>query len=104
MPWRSVWGGRAGPSHAPQPQLSDTLWSGRGGDKDYHDYGRQAAADAIADAGVAFEDIQQAVVGYVYGEGPGRGCPPRHGRAHRPPATHPQATRRAGSASCMSLA
>src|SRR5947199_1419913 len=35
---------------------------------DYHDWAREAGEKALADAGVGFERVQQAYVGYVYGE------------------------------------
>jgi acetyl-CoA acyltransferase len=35
---------------------------------DYHDWAREAGSSALADAGVAYETIEQAYVGYVYGE------------------------------------
>jgi len=35
---------------------------------DYPDWAREAGEKALADAGVRYEDVQQAYVGYVYGE------------------------------------
>ena len=35
---------------------------------DYHDWAREAGQKALADAGVRFDEIEQAYVGYVYGE------------------------------------
>jgi acetyl-CoA acyltransferase len=37
-------------------------------DWDYHDMGREAGEAALADASLAYDDIQSAVVGYVYGD------------------------------------
>ncbi|HEY1590516.1 MAG TPA: lipid-transfer protein [Solirubrobacteraceae bacterium] len=37
-------------------------------DGDYHDWAREAGERALADAGVRFDEVQQAYVGYVYGE------------------------------------
>jgi acetyl-CoA acyltransferase len=37
-------------------------------DWDYPDMAREAGTAALADAGVAYSDVQQACVGYVYGE------------------------------------
>ena len=35
---------------------------------DYHDWAREAGEMALADAGVSYDEVQQAYVGYVYGE------------------------------------
>jgi acetyl-CoA acyltransferase len=35
---------------------------------DYHDWAREAGERALADAGVSYTEVQQAYVGYVYGE------------------------------------
>jgi len=35
---------------------------------DYHDWGREAGGRALADAGVRYEEVEQAYAGYVYGE------------------------------------
>ncbi|MDX6658776.1 MAG: acetyl-CoA acyltransferase [Solirubrobacteraceae bacterium] len=35
---------------------------------DYHDWAREAGKMALADAGVGYDEVQQAYVGYVYGE------------------------------------
>lgn len=35
---------------------------------DYHDWAREAGERALADAGIGYEAVQQAYVGYVYGE------------------------------------
>jgi acetyl-CoA acyltransferase len=35
---------------------------------DYHDWAREAGEMALADAGVGYDEVQQAYVGYVYGE------------------------------------
>jgi acetyl-CoA acyltransferase len=37
-------------------------------DGDYHDWAREAGTNALADAGVRFDEVEQAYVGYVYGE------------------------------------
>jgi acetyl-CoA acetyltransferase len=38
------------------------------GEKDYPELAKQAGEDALADAGISYDEIQQAFVGYVYGE------------------------------------
>ena len=35
---------------------------------DYHDWAREAGERALADAGVDYSEVEQAYVGYVYGE------------------------------------
>src|SRR3954462_6788551 len=35
---------------------------------DYPDWAREAGEKALADAGVSYEDVEQAFVGYCYGE------------------------------------
>jgi acetyl-CoA acyltransferase len=35
---------------------------------DYHDWAREAGTAALADAGVGFDEVEQAYAGYVYGE------------------------------------
>ncbi len=37
-------------------------------DGDYHDWARAAGQTALADAGVRYDEVEQAYVGYVYGE------------------------------------
>jgi acetyl-CoA acetyltransferase len=37
-------------------------------DGDYHDWAREAGEHALADAGVPYDEVEQAYVGYVYGE------------------------------------
>ncbi|CAF4878413.1 unnamed protein product [Pieris macdunnoughi] len=37
-------------------------------DKDYPDFGKEAVIDALADARIKYEDVQQAVCGYVFGD------------------------------------
>jgi acetyl-CoA acyltransferase len=37
-------------------------------DGDYHDWAREAGTNALGDAGVRFEEVEQAYAGYVYGE------------------------------------
>jgi len=37
-------------------------------DWDYPKMGRVAGKKALADAGIPYEEVQQAVVGYVYGK------------------------------------
>ena len=37
-------------------------------DGDYHDWAREAGEAALADAGVRYDEVEQAYVGYVYGE------------------------------------
>src|SRR5215468_10752361 len=37
-------------------------------DGDYHDWAREAGTKALEDAGVAYDEVEQAYVGYVYGE------------------------------------
>lgn len=37
-------------------------------DFDYHDLSKVAIRRALRDAGIKFEDLQQAYVGYVYGD------------------------------------
>ncbi|XP_019645644.1 PREDICTED: non-specific lipid-transfer protein-like [Branchiostoma belcheri] len=41
---------------------------GRRQDFDYPDMAREAGSKALADAGISYKDVQQAVVGYVYGD------------------------------------
>jgi hypothetical protein len=38
------------------------------GQKDYPELAKEAGEQALADAGVAYRDVEQAYVGYVYGE------------------------------------
>jgi acetyl-CoA acyltransferase len=35
---------------------------------DYHDWAREAGTAALADAGISYEEVEQAYAGYVYGE------------------------------------
>src|SRR3970282_916106 len=35
---------------------------------DYPDMAKEAGTNALADAGIPYEEVEQAVVGYVYGE------------------------------------
>ena len=35
---------------------------------DYHDWAREAGTAALADAGIAYDEVEQAYAGYVYGE------------------------------------
>ena len=44
-----------------------------GKDWDYPDMAREAGTKAIEDAGIQFNDIEQAAVGYCYGDGSGFG-------------------------------
>jgi acetyl-CoA acyltransferase len=37
-------------------------------DGDYHDWAREAGEQALTDAGVRYDEVEQAYVGYVYGE------------------------------------
>ena len=45
-----------------------TEFSKPGKSPDYHIMAREAGQQALAEAGIGYEEVDQAVVGYVYGE------------------------------------